>query len=161
MGPKALLPLWRKCMLGMFITHKNPPSSVGLLAYILFNWYLCLDMEQLCRIFYFQDFLLLTLCADIYLQATQFMCTPSLLYIIILVFKHIHTFKVHINQNLILNLFMVNIISLSFQFFRHWPCVLCFCSVMALWVLWHQISCGSCFFVDSWDLPLAVYLSRK
>jgi hypothetical protein len=30
MGPTALLPLRRKCVLGNFITHKNPPSSVGL-----------------------------------------------------------------------------------------------------------------------------------
>jgi hypothetical protein len=30
MGPTALLPLWRKCVLGIFITRKNPPSSVGL-----------------------------------------------------------------------------------------------------------------------------------
>jgi hypothetical protein len=28
MGPTALLPLRRKCVLGIFITHKNPPSSV-------------------------------------------------------------------------------------------------------------------------------------
>jgi hypothetical protein len=30
MGPTALLPLRRKCVLGIFITHKNPPPSVGL-----------------------------------------------------------------------------------------------------------------------------------
>jgi hypothetical protein len=29
MGPTALLPLRRKFVLGIFITHKNPPSSVG------------------------------------------------------------------------------------------------------------------------------------
>jgi hypothetical protein len=28
MGPKALLPLRRKCVLGIFITRKNPPPSV-------------------------------------------------------------------------------------------------------------------------------------
>jgi hypothetical protein len=29
MGPTALLPLRRKCVLGIFIAHKNPPSLVG------------------------------------------------------------------------------------------------------------------------------------
>jgi hypothetical protein len=29
MGPTALLPLRRKCALGIFITRKNPPSSAG------------------------------------------------------------------------------------------------------------------------------------
>jgi hypothetical protein len=29
MGPTALLTLRRKCALGIFITHKNPPPSVG------------------------------------------------------------------------------------------------------------------------------------
>jgi hypothetical protein len=29
MGPTALLPLRRKCVLRIFITHKNPPPSVG------------------------------------------------------------------------------------------------------------------------------------
>jgi hypothetical protein len=30
MGPTALLPLRRKCVIGICITRKNPPSSVGL-----------------------------------------------------------------------------------------------------------------------------------
>jgi hypothetical protein len=29
MGPTALLPLRRKCVLGISITHKNPPPSAG------------------------------------------------------------------------------------------------------------------------------------
>jgi hypothetical protein len=29
MGPMALLPLRRKCVLRIFNTHKNPPSSAG------------------------------------------------------------------------------------------------------------------------------------